>query len=61
MKKSRDVVVSLALIMVLISACAFRAQPTPSVELAVSVDLATARSKIKHIIIIMQENRSFDH
>lgn len=61
MKKSRDVVVSLALVMVLISACAFRAQPTPSAAPSVSVDLATARSKIKHIIIIMQENRSFDH
>ncbi len=27
----------------------------------ISNDLATARAKIKHIVIIMQENRSFDH
>ncbi len=26
-----------------------------------SDDLATARAKIKHVVIIMQENRSFDH
>jgi phospholipase C len=26
-----------------------------------SFDLSTARAKIKHIIVIMQENRSFDH
>ncbi len=31
-------------------------QPAP-----VSTDLAIARAKIKHVVIIMQENRSFDH
>jgi phospholipase C len=32
-----------------------------STSLPVSNDLLTARTKIKHIVVIMQENRSFDH
>jgi phospholipase C len=37
-------------------------QPTPTVSSSKPADtLSLARSKIKHIVIIMQENRSFDH
>ena len=39
--------------------------PSPSVPSGPSnppaSDLTTARSKIKHVVVIMQENRSFDH
>ncbi len=35
--------------------------PTASNPAAVPPQLAQAREKIKHIVIIMQENRSFDH
>ena len=42
-----------------LSACA---SPTAAtVPVPVSPQLAAARTKIKHVIIIMQENRSFDH
>ncbi len=34
-------------------------QPVPT-STSIPGDLATAREKIKHVVIIMQENRSFD-
>ena len=60
------------IILTLLAACAGTPPPVPSSPgsptaadptkqpVLVSSDLAAARSKIKHIIIIMQENRSFD-
>lgn len=45
----------LLLVAVLLSACTGNSTQT------VSPQLAAARAKIKHIVIIMQENRSFDH
>ncbi len=36
--------------------------PAPTVTVPPGTDLlALARAKIKHIVVIMQENRSFDH
>src|SRR6266540_7381025 len=56
-------VLNILLIMILLQACNLSASqnivPEPS-ALPVSKDLSIARTKIKHIIIIMQENRSFD-
>ncbi len=55
----------LLIAMSLISACGATAstpgaQPVPATGSSGTSDLAIARSKIKHIVIIMQENRSFD-
>jgi len=54
----------LLILAVLLTSCALPTSPTlpaspppPRIEGA----LALARSKIKHIVVIMQENRSFDH
>jgi len=46
----------------LLTACAGNTtSTTPANPTAVPPQLALARTKIKHIVIIMQENRSFDH
>ncbi len=74
MQKFKSIAV-LLIAMMLLSACG-TAAPTPGAQPApggvqsvqssaanaasTTTDLATARSKIKHIVIIMQENRSFD-
>src|SRR5512142_3219471 len=60
-------VMALLIIMGLIQACGV-ATPAPSAQPGAGAplptggpnDFALAQSKIKHIIIIMQENRSFD-
>ncbi len=45
----------------LLSCLGNEVQTGPSVVPAVSPQLASARQKIRHVVIIMQENRSFDH
>ena len=52
--------------MCLLTACGSTAkmsgpQPLAAVPVSGTSDLAMARSKIKHVVIIMQENRSFDN
>ncbi len=48
----------------LIAACSLTGRiarlPTPAAANPTPADLAAARAKIKHVVIIMQENRSFD-
>jgi phospholipase C len=61
MLKLRHVWATLTLVLVLVTACTLRVQPSPAATVLASGDLAAARVKIKHIVIIMQENRSFDH
>jgi phospholipase C len=63
MKTRFGIAMNLLLIIVLFAACE---QSTPPIPIApnpteVPQKLILAREKIKHIIIIMQENRSFDH
>ena len=53
---------NLLVIAVFLTACTGNSTLTvPSNSMVVSPELAIARKKIKHIVIIMQENRSFDH
>lgn len=62
MKNWKILGISLVISFLILSACGTGAtvktinKPTP-----ISPQLAAARQKIKHIVIIMQENRSFDH
>ncbi len=51
---------NILLIMILLQACNLSVSQNIVPEPPVSKDLSIARTKIKHIIIIMQENRSFD-
>jgi phospholipase C len=56
--------ITLLISAILLAACTGTGNPTPTVApnpTAVPPQLAMAREKIKHIVIIMQENRSFDH
>jgi phospholipase C len=62
MKNKLGSVLSLSVIAVLLVACSGNTTiTTPSKPTAVPPQLAMAREKVKHIVIIMQENRSFDH
>jgi phospholipase C len=50
------------MIALLLAACSAKEAPaTTASATAVPRQLALARQKIKHVVIIMQENRSFDH
>ena len=62
MKKKPGNFLSLLVIVIILSTCT--AQGTPAVVSNPTVapgQLMVARQKIRHIVIIMQENRSFDH
>jgi phospholipase C len=62
MKNGFEIVLNVLVIATLLCACSGNnTTPTASNPTAVPAQLAMARTKIKHIIIIMQENRSFDH
>jgi len=63
MKYRFGIVLSLLVITLLLTACTGNvATPTAAADpTVVPPQLALARAKIKHIVIIMQENRSFDH
>ncbi len=62
MKKKFGIAPTLLAIAILLVACSGnRTTPAVSNPMAVLPQLAMARTKIKHIVIIMQENRSFDH
>ena len=62
MKKKPSSFLNLFLISMTLVACTGKQSPIAlSNTTAVSPQLALAREKIKHIVIIMQENRSFDH
>jgi len=53
---------NLLVITIVLAACIGNGTPAiPSNSMVVSPQLTMAREKIKHIVIIMQENRSFDH
>src|SRR5574341_66508 len=62
MSKTTGILLNLVVLIVFFAGCTGNSTPavgsTPSL---VPPQLALARQKIKHIIIIMQENRSFDH
>lgn len=62
MSKTTGILLNLVVLIVFFAGCTGNWTPavgsTPS---SVPPQLALARQKIKHIIIIMQENRSFDH
>ena len=62
MKNKLGIVLNLLITSILLISC-YENKTTPAVTnpTAISPKLAIARKKIKHIIIIMQENRSFDH
>ena len=62
MKKKPGNFLNLLVVAMILTACTQDAIPTVSLNsTAVPPQLALAREKIKHIVIIMQENRSFDH
>jgi phospholipase C len=62
MKNKSRIFLFLLVIAMLLAACAGSVPPAVSSNpTAVPPQLALARTKIKHIVIIMQENRSFDH
>ena len=62
MKKKPGNFLNMLLITMTLVACAGKQPPTVLPDAtAVSPQLALAREKIKHIVIIMQENRSFDN
>ena len=62
MKKNFGIAINLLAIAILLIACSGNSTtPAASNPTAVPSQLAIARTKIKHIVIIMQENRSFDH
>jgi phospholipase C len=62
MRNKFAVVLNLLVVFMFLTACTGNMTPIVSSHpTAVPPQLALARTKIKHIIIIMQENRSFDH
>jgi phospholipase C len=62
MKSIFGIVLTTSIITTLLIACSGnKTTSTASNPTAVPPQLALARQKIKHIVIIMQENRSFDH
>ena len=62
MKKKSGNFLRLLLIIMTLAGCTGNQPPiASSASTAVSPQLALAREKIEHIVIIMQENRSFDH
>ncbi len=62
MKNKFGIILNLLVIIIFLTACAGNATPTTfSNPTTVPQQLALARTKIKHIVIIMQENPSFDH
>jgi phospholipase C len=62
MKNKLGIIFNLLVITSLLAACAENMTPTVSSNpTTVPPQLALARTKIKHVVIIMQENRSFDH
>jgi phospholipase C len=62
MKNKFGIVLYLLVIAMLLTACAGNVALTAIANpTTVPPQLALARTKIKHIVIIMQENRSFDH
>jgi phospholipase C len=61
MKKKPASLLNLLMITI-VAACTGNHMPAaPSSSTTIPLQLAHAREKIKHIVIIMQENRSFDH
>ena len=62
MKNKLGVALNLLITSILLISC-YENKTAPAVTnpTAISPKLALARTKIKHIVIIMQENRSFDH
>jgi phospholipase C len=62
MKNQKKIAIILAIFLIILAACGSTATKSSSVLSAgVSSQVEAARQKIKHIIIIIQENRSFDH
>lgn len=62
MHKAFRFLLPLLLLFPLLTGCTSQASPSvTSTPAPVSPQLAAARTHIKHVIIIMQENRSFDH
>jgi len=62
MKNKLGIILNLLVISTLLISC-YGNKTTPAVSNSTPIPpkLALARTKIKHIVIIMQENRSFDH